>query len=127
MSRTILTNKDDKTSKISASKSNFEETKESSEESVRQDTSDRKMAAKPSKTKTTKTKPLPKDNTTLYYDQVEVLKSVLEPYPAKPAKVTKKKYMTYYKKKAHYFQKKLEGATSEIGVCSDISYSSSEE
>ena len=33
----------------------------------------------------------------------------------------------YYKKKAHHFQKKFEGAASDIGVCRDISYYSSEE
>ena len=47
------------------------------------------------------------------------------PYPAKPAKVSKKLFMRYYKQKAHYFQNKFEGATSDIGACSDISYSSS--
>ena len=35
--------------------------------------------------------------------------------------------MKYYKQRAHYYQSKFEGATSDIGVCSDISYSSSEE
>ena len=85
------------------------------------------MAAKPTKTKTTKTRSLPKDPPNLDSDQVEVLQTVPAPYLAKPAKVSKKLCMKYYKQKAHYYQKKFEGATSKIGACSDISYSSSEE
>ena len=85
------------------------------------------MAAKPTKIKTTTKKSLPKDPPTLDSDQVELLRSVPAPYPAKQAKVSKKLCMRYYKQKAHYFQNKFEGTTSEIGACSDISYYSSEE
>ena len=35
--------------------------------------------------------------------------------------------MKYYKQRTHYYQRKFEGATSDIGVCSNISYSSSDE
>ena len=53
----------------------------SSDESVRQDPSDTKMAAKPSKTKPTKTKSLPKDPVTLDSDRVEVIETVPPSFP----------------------------------------------
>ena len=53
--------KDDKTNKSSVSKYNVEETKSSSDESVRPEPSDIKTAAKTTKTKTTNKISLPKD------------------------------------------------------------------
>ena len=35
--------------------------------------------------------------------------------------------MKYYKQRAYYYQRKLEGAKSDISDCSNIYYSSSEE
>ena len=119
------------TTRNSASKSNIEESESSSDESVEIQNSDRKMAVKSPKTKTkiSKAKSLTKDPPNLPAldnNQVELLQTVPAPYPAKPARKSKKLSIMYYKQKAHYFQKKFEGATSDIGVCSDISYSSSE-
>ena len=51
------------------------------------------MAAKPSKTKPTKTKSLPKDPVTLDSNQVDVVQIVPPSYPVKPAKMNKKQYM----------------------------------
>ena len=87
-----------------ASKSNIEETKLSSDESVESESSDRKMAAKTTrtttktKTKTQKAKPLtndtpnwPKqpDQPAIDSDQVEVLQKIPAPYPAKPVRASK--------------------------------------
>ena len=92
------------------------------------------MAAKT--TKTPNAKPLTKDTPNqpkqpdppaIASDQVEVIQTIPAPYPAKPARASKTLCMKYYKQKAHHYQRKFEGATSDIGVCSDISYSSSEE
>ena len=121
-----------------ASKSNTEETKQSSDESFESESSDRKMAAKTTKTKTKtpKAKPLTKDTPNRHKqpdppaidsDQVEGIQTIPAPYPAKPARASKTLCMKYYKKRAHYYQRKFEGATSDIGVFSDIYYSSSEE
>ena len=88
------------------------------------------------KTKGQKAKPLPKETTNwskqpdppaIDSDQVEVLKTIREAYPAKPARASKKVCMRYYKIRAHHCKSKFEGATLDIGVCRDISYSSSEE
>ena len=108
MSCTMRGKKDDKASKISASKSDAEETKSSSDESVGPQPSDRKMAAKPTKTKTktTKEKSLPKDPPNLDSNQVEVIQTVPASYPAKPARASKKLCMAYYKQKAHHYQRK---------------------
>ena len=62
------------------------------------------------KTKTSKEKSLTKDPPnlpTLDKDQVEVLQTIPAPYPAKPARKSKKLSIMYYKQKAHYFQKKF--------------------
>ena len=85
------------------------------------------MAAKPFKIKPTKTKFLPKDQVTLDSDQVDVIYIVPPSYPDKPSKMNKRQYMKYYKNKAHYYKKRHEGATTNIGDCSDVSYSSSKE
>ena len=138
MAKTLAKPKTGKT----ASKSNIEVLKSSSDESVESASSDRKLATKSTrtstktKTKTPKAKPLTKytsnhskqpDPPATDSDQVEVLKTIPAPYPARPARSTKTVSMRYYKTRAHYYQRKYEGATSYISVCSDISYSSSEE
>ena len=125
-----------------ASKLNIEETISSSDESVESQSSNRKMAAKPTKTSTKTKQPTPKakslpkdtpnrpkqpDPPTIDSDQVEVLQIIPPPYPARPAKATKMGSMKYYKQRAYYYQRKFEGAKSDISDCSDISYSSSEE
>ena len=117
---------DDESSKNSPSKTDIEMINSYSDESVRQDPSDTKMAAKLSKTKPTKKKSLPKDPVTLDSDRVDVIETVPPSFPDKPAKMNKKQYMKYYKKKAHYYQKRHEGAKTTLGDFSDVSYSSSE-
>ena len=94
---------DDVSSKNSPSKTDIEIINSSSDESVWQDHSDTKMAAKPSKTKPTKTKSLPKDPVTLDSYKDDVVEILPLSYPAKPAKMNKKQYIKYYKNKAHYY------------------------
>ena len=84
------TDTEDKPSKNSPSKTDVEMINSSSDESVWQDPSNTKMAAKPSKTKPTKTKSLPKDPVTLDSDWVDLIETVPPYFPDKPAKMNKK-------------------------------------
>ena len=63
---------------------------------------------------------LPKDPVTLDSDQVDVVETVSPSYPDRPAKMNMKQYGKYYKKRAHYYQKRHEGAKNTLGDCSDI-------
>ena len=108
-----------------ALKLNIEEEVSSSDESVDTHPSNRKMAAKPTKTSTTNKQPTPKakslpkdtpnrpkqpDPPTIDSDQLEVLKIIPPPYPARPVRETTMESMKYYKQRAHYYQREFEGA-----------------
>ena len=122
-----------------ALKLDTEEDVQSSDESVEVHPNNRKMAAKSTKSTTTKqstAKSLPKDSsdkpkeldpTTNDKDQVEVVKIISPKYPARPVEASKLEKLKYYKQRAHHYQRKYEGATSDTGVCSEVSFSSSEE
>ena len=121
------TDKGNNTNKGSSSDHVLAEDASSSEESYRQDPSNKKMASKPSKTKITKLKSSPKDSISFDSNQSDNKVQIVPPsFPVKPAKMNKKQYMQYYKNTAHYYKKRHEGAKSNttIGTCSDISYSS---